>query len=129
MWLARSSSTRRICAASGTWLIRAREKISLRSFISPSAKRLPIWVSLMSPPSSSPSRSSLQRFGHGKQFVDLHLQVGGDIGQVGLAVIGRGRHRLDQTGDEVRRNMGQQHAEAACRGRRVAQRWRAVISV
>jgi hypothetical protein len=66
----------------------------LRSSWSALQKALPGSVSLRSPPSSSAKQ--LQRLGHWEQFVDLHLQLGGDLREVGGPVVGRGRHGLEQ---------------------------------
>ena len=54
----------------------------------------------------------LQRLGDRKQFVHFQLQVGGEIGQVGLAVVGLRRDRLDEAGEQVGGNRRQNGAEA-----------------
>ena len=57
----------------------------------------------------------LQRFRDREEFVDFQLQIGGQIGQVRPAVIGRGRDGLDEAGDQVGGDTRQMRADAAAR--------------
>src|SRR5260370_26674793 len=59
----------------------------------------------------------LQGLGDGTEIVDLHLQALGEMGEVGLALLGLGVKRLEQAREHVAGNGFERHAEARTRER------------
>ena len=66
----------------------------------------------MSPSANSARLQQLQRFAEREEIVDLELQRVGEMGQVGLAVVGRGGDLLEHAGERVGRDQRQRQAEA-----------------
>ena len=66
----------------------------------------------MSPSANSARCKQLQGFAEREEIVDLELQRVGEMGQVGLAVVGRGGDFLEHAGERVGRDQRQRQAEA-----------------
>ena len=108
---ARSSKTRRIWAASGTYDSRCRMKDALAFVDVGVGEREAILGELKIAALHLGEPQQLQGFGHREEFVDLHLQVRGDFRQIGGAVEGRRRHGLHESRQQVGGHLGKDAAD------------------